>query len=166
MNKHLKRGFTLVEMMIVVAIIAVLAGVALPQYTKYVKKSETVEGINFMRQIADAEVLYKSTHTAFLAFNTKTGTDEATKLQKELFVTIPTNAKFRNYKVEICTASNAGTTSPEKGIMVSSWIGTAGDAAADPTSIFMTYPKRSVGSIFIENYVNGTSVSTNVPECE
>ncbi len=34
-----KSGFTLIELMIVIAIIAILAAIAIPQYMKYVKKA-------------------------------------------------------------------------------------------------------------------------------
>ena len=46
-------GFTLVEMMVAIAIIAMLASIALPSYTKYIEKGDLVNARSKMASVAD-----------------------------------------------------------------------------------------------------------------
>ena len=46
MKRTVQKGFTLIELMIVIAIIGILAAIALPQYTQYTKKAKFAEIVN------------------------------------------------------------------------------------------------------------------------
>jgi len=51
-------GFTLIELMIVVAIIGILAAVAIPAFMKYIRRSKTVEATNNISKLFQSSVAY------------------------------------------------------------------------------------------------------------
>lgn len=60
-----QRGFTLIELMIVVAIIAILAAVAFPSYSNYVVRSNRVDMQAHMLQLATTLERYKSQRLSY-----------------------------------------------------------------------------------------------------
>ena len=58
-NSMDKRGFTLIELMIVIAIIAIIAAIAIPNLLDARKAANEADAISFMRSIHSAENLYR-----------------------------------------------------------------------------------------------------------
>lgn len=78
--KKVQQGFTLIELMIVVAIIGILAAIALPQYQTYTKKSRFTEVVLAAQSVKSAvDVCFQTRGAGVLA-----NCDEAAEIGADL----------------------------------------------------------------------------------
>ena len=73
MKRSIQQGFTLIELMIVVAIIGILAAVALPAYQDYTKRARVSEALSLMSGAKAAITEYYSTNNAWPSNNASAG---------------------------------------------------------------------------------------------
>lgn len=71
--KAIQKGFTLIELMIVIAIVGILAAVALPAYQDYTARAQMSEALTLAEGQKAAVVEYYSDNGTFPASNTSAG---------------------------------------------------------------------------------------------
>lgn len=68
MFRRSEKGFTLVELMIVVVIIGILAAIAIPKFSNLIGKTKTTEAKNILGSIIQLENTYFSTDNQYVNF--------------------------------------------------------------------------------------------------
>lgn len=81
LKKLNQEGFTLVELMVVVAIVGILVAVAIPQYSKYQSKARQTEAKTDLESIYTAETSYAVENSSFTECVVDAGAQSTGKTQ-------------------------------------------------------------------------------------
>ena len=76
-----QQGFTLIELMIVVAIIGILAAIAIPAYQDYTIRAQVSEGLNLAGGAKAAVTEYSQDRGSFPTSNTQAGISAAADIE-------------------------------------------------------------------------------------
>ena len=122
MKRSLQKGFTLIELMIVVAIIGILAAVALPAYQDYTARAQMSEAMTLASGAKAAVTEYYGDKGKWPSKNESAGLAAATGIKgkyvtqvdaasRKIVATIGTNASkgIQNKKLTLSAISNAGS---------------------------------------------------------
>jgi type IV pilus assembly protein PilA len=129
MNSQMQKGFTLIELMIVVAIIGILAAVAIPQYQDYIAKSQV------SRVVGEVGALKTAAETALL--------------QGEALETDAADAAEQlgwTYSNLVAGATAAAQLTVTSGATATILVTLGNDAASAVTGATITYTRAADGS--------------------
>ncbi len=102
-----QQGFTLIELMIVVAIIGILAAIAIPAYQDYTIRAQVSEGLNLAGGAKAAVSEYTMDRGSFPDSNTQAGISDAADIQGKYVGTVTVQ---NDGTIDVGYANDAHTT--------------------------------------------------------
>jgi type IV pilus assembly protein PilA len=107
--RKVQQGFTLIELMIVVAIIGILAAIAIPAYSDYTKKAQASEAFSLLDGLKSVAGEYFHENASFVDFAIPASANKDGKYVTGIAVTEAAAAKL-TLTATIGNGANAGKT--------------------------------------------------------
>ncbi len=107
--KKVQQGFTLIELMIVVAIIGILAAIAIPAYQDYTIRAQVSEGLNLSGGAKAAVTEYYQDRGVWPADNLTAGLEAAANIQGKYVASVGVTAGLTNGIITVTYGNDAHT---------------------------------------------------------
>ncbi len=160
MNRKLRLGFTLIELMIVVAIIGILAAIAIPNFVKFQARSKQSECKSNLKALFTAERAYYQEKDVYSSCVRKIGFSPERGNRYSYWVnTTKTTAESACSTSEARTDAGGSTASTDGAVKVDSFkygVDSTTNADAAPSPLYTVTAPTGSGMVVLDNLVGVT----------